>query len=132
MSVFLFGFLCLLLEVMSLDSTKKTQAINIVFWAFVPLCMVFTFQLFVYIRTIWWKICTHLPKNNPRVCMYFYLRQQSINIDKKQGVFINHVDKVGKGVYQFSILLHKPYQVNLSTKGEGVKNDQKSVHMLYK
>ena len=33
---------------------------------------------------------------------------------------INHVDTAGGGVYQMSILLlHKPYEVKLSIKGEG-------------
>ena len=36
------------------------------------------------------------------------------------GSFINHVDMAGGGgVYQLSILLHKPYLVKWSTKGEG-------------
>ena len=37
----------------------------------------------------------------------------------------------GEGGYQMSILLHKPYFVKLSTKGEGIKNVQKTVHMVY-
>ena len=54
-------------------------------------------------------------------------------IDCFKGPFINHVDMAGgEGVYQMSILLHKPYQVKLSTKGGGgQKYPKKTVHMVY-
>ena len=49
-----------------------------------------------------------------------------------KGASINHVDmEGGRGVSQMSMLLHKPYLVKWSTKGEGVTNIQKTVHMVY-
>ena len=37
----------------------------------------------------------------------------------------------GRGVYEMSKLLRKPYLVKRSTKGEGGQNVQNSVHMVY-
>ena len=50
-----------------------------------------------------------------------------------RGASINYVDKEGEGGGpKMSTTLHKLiYLVNLSTNGEGVKKDQKSVNVIY-
>ena len=47
----------------------------------------------------------------------------------KRGLPINA--NRGGGVSQITFLLHKPYLVKVTTKGEGVKNTQKFDHVVY-
>ena len=49
-----------------------------------------------------------------------------------KGVTINHVDSLGEGVSQISILLHKAYLVKVPRKEEGGgQNIQKFDHVVY-
>ena len=70
------------------------------------------------------------PNFLPICAFYFFFLE---NCQLGSFSFIKHVDRVGeggRGVAKCSILLHKLYFVKWSTK-ERVKNDQKTVHMVY-
>ena len=44
---------------------------------------------------------------------------------------LDPLPKFYRGVCLMFILLHKPYFIKWSIKGEGIKNVQKTVHMIY-